>query len=315
MRVFFFGTGDIGLPVFRALAESNEHLLAGLITQPDRPAGRQMALRAPVIKEEAIRYHIPVFQPEKVKSESVVAQIRNFQPDVGIVIAYGQILPKAVLDLPRYGCLNVHVSLLPKYRGASPIQTAIAEGERTTGITVMYMDEGLDTGEILLQAPVTIERDDTAGSLHDKLADEAVAPLLKALDDLTKNRAARIPQDEALASYASKLTREKARIDWSQPAEVIEHRIRAYQPWPVAFTNMPVGKSDWRAVKIYSASVINLPGESEAGTVMECVPEGIIIATGRGGLLLRSVHPEGGRIMAADEFARGGALRAGECCN
>ncbi|MEO8207227.1 MAG: methionyl-tRNA formyltransferase, partial [Chthoniobacterales bacterium] len=199
MRVFFFGTGDIALPAFRALAESDSHQLVGLITQPDRPAGRQMALRAPTIKAEAIRYHIPVFQPEKVKSEAVLSQMRNYHPDVAVVMAYGQILPRTILELPRYGCLNLHVSLLPKYRGASPIQTAIANGDRETGVTVMYMDEGMDTGDILLQARVTIERVDTAGSLHDKLADESVTPMLEALDALAKNRAPRIPQDGALA--------------------------------------------------------------------------------------------------------------------
>ncbi|MEO6847779.1 MAG: methionyl-tRNA formyltransferase [Chthoniobacterales bacterium] len=314
MKVFFFGTGEIGIPSFHALAEATNHQLVGLITQPDRPAGRSRELRAPAIKTEAVHYHIPVFQPEKIKTSSVLAQIRNFQPDIGIVVAYGQILPKEILELPRYGCLNLHVSLLPKYRGASPIQAAIANGDRETGISVMYMDEGLDTGDVLLQAHLTISKEDTAATLHDKLASDAPEVLLKALDELTKNRAPRIPQDGALASYAPKIKREDAKIEWNLPAEVIEHRIRAYQPWPGAYTDIPVGEDGYHTVKVFSASVVSIPRAIEPGMVLECVPEGIVIAAATEGILVRSLQPEGRRLMTTEEFVRGNTLRVGIQC-
>src|SRR5256714_6305443 len=233
MRVLFIGTGEIGVPVLRWLAESREHELVGIVTQPDKPVGREQRIEAPPIKTALAAGRLQVLQPKRIKEP--VEEIRALQPEVIVVMAYGQILPRAVLEIPTIACLNLHASLLPRHRGAAPVQAAIVAGDRETGISVMYMDEGLDTGDVLLQKRIELAPDETGGSLHDRLAEVALAALKEALSGLEDGSAPRTPQDSSTATYAAKLEREHGRIDWNEPAALIERKIRAFDPWPGAF--------------------------------------------------------------------------------
>jgi methionyl-tRNA formyltransferase len=295
MRIVFIGTGEIGVPTLRALLTS-EHEVVAVVTQPDKPVGREQRIQPPPIKKEIARTRIPILQPTRIKA--VIENIRDLTPDVIVVMAYGQILPRDVLELPRLACLNLHASLLPRWRGAAPIQAAIAAGDRETGITAMYMDEGLDTGDVLLQRSLEIRPNDTGGSLHDRLAQIAPEALLESLR-LVAGSAPRIAQDNALATHAPKLKREHGLIDWSGSAEAIERRIRAYNPWPGAFM-----KLDNQNLKIFSASVVDLDGQP--GEVLRSDKD-LIIATGKGALSLAEVQLEGKRRMTGAEFLRGHA--------
>src|SRR6266403_3066820 len=236
MRVVFIGTGEIGVPTLQALMRSGEHQVIGVVTQPDKPVGREQRIEPPPIKRALIGTKMSILQPKWIKDRQSSEEIRALAPDAIVVMAYGQILPRAILEIPAIACLNLHASLLPRWRGAAPIQAAIAAGDRETGITVMYMDQGLDTGDILLQHKLDILPTDTGGSLHERLAQIAPEALLESLQMLEKNSAPRIPQDNAHTTSAPKLKREHGRIDWSEPAEVIERKIRAFNPWPGAFT-------------------------------------------------------------------------------
>jgi len=312
MRIVFIGTGEIGVPTLRALLDS-EHEIIGIVTQPDKPVGREQNIEPPPIKKAITRSGgfqtavgcsaagkpplLELLQPAKIKDPSVIEEIRGFTPDVIVVVAYGQILPRDVLEIPRLACLNLHASLLPRWRGAAPIQAAIAAGDSETGFTVMYMDEGLDTGDILLQRNVEILPNDTGGSLHDRLAQIAPDTLLESLRLLAVGNAPRIPQDNARATYASKLKREHGQIDWSESAEVVERKIRAYNPWPGAFM-----KVDGQNLKAFSASVVDLNGQP--GEILRSDKD-LIVATGKGALSLAEVKLEGKRRMSAEEFLRG----------
>ena len=296
MRIIFIGTGAIGVPTLRALLNSEREVVA-VVTQPDKPVGREQRIEPPPIKKEIAKTRIPILQPTRIKA--AIENIRDLTPDVIVVIAYGQILPRDVLELPRLACLNLHASLLPRWRGAAPIQAAIAAGDRETGITAMYMDEGLDTGDVLLQRNLEILPNDTGGSLHDRLAQVAPEALLESLRLLAAGSAPRIAQDNALATHAPKLKREHGLIDWSESAEAIERKIRAYNPWPGAFM-----KLDNQNLKIFSASVVDLDGQP--GEVLRSDKD-LIIATGKGALSLAEVQLEGKRRMTGAEFLRGHA--------
>src|SRR6266487_3768038 len=253
MRIVFIGTGEIGVPTLRALLDS-EHEVVAAVTQPDKRVGREQRIESPPIKKEIARSGgfqtavgrsaagkpppLEVLQPAKIRDPQAIEELGALKPDVVVVIAYGQILPRDVLEIPRLACLNLHASLLPRWRGAAPIQATIATGDCETGITVMYMDEGLDTGDILLQRRVEILPNDTGGSLHDRMAQNAPEALLESLRLVAAGNAPRIPQDNILATYASKLKREDGRIDWSEPAEAIERKVRAFNPWPGAFIKL-----------------------------------------------------------------------------
>ena len=306
MRIVFIGTGEIGVPTLRALLNS-EHEVVAVVTQPDKPVGREQRIESPPIKKalmgRARPPGTPIFQPARIKDPQTIEEIRGLTPDVIVVVAYGQILPRDVLEISRRACLNLHASLLPRWRGAAPIQAAIAAGDCETGVTVMYMDEGLDTGEILLQRSVEILPNDTGESLHDRLAQVAPEALLESLRLLASGNAPRIPQDNARATYAPKLKREHGLIDWSESAEAIERRIRAYNPWPGAFM-----KLDRQNLKIFSASVVDLTGQP--GEVLRS-DEDLIVATGKGALSLAEVQLEGKRRMSAAEFLRGHAALLG----
>jgi methionyl-tRNA formyltransferase len=296
MRIVFIGTGEIGVPTLRALLDSGHEVVA-VVTQPDKRVGREQRIEPPPIKKEIAKTRIPILQPARIKDQKATEQIRDFAPDVIVVVAYGQILPRDVLEIPCLACLNFHASLLPRWRGAAPIQATIAAGDCETGITAMYMDEGLDTGDILLQRRVEILPNDTGGSLHDRLAQIAPEALLESLRLLSAGNAPRIAQDNARATYAPKLKREHGLIDWSESAEAIDRKIRAYNPWPGAFM-----KVDRQSLKIFSASVVDLNGQP--GEVLRS-DEDLIVASGKDALSLAEVQLEGKRRMSAAEFLRG----------
>jgi methionyl-tRNA formyltransferase len=314
MRVVFMGTGEIGLPSLRALVTRAECEVVAVVTQPDRPAGRGKKLHAPEVKRVAEAAGIPVLQPLKLRAPEAVAELAAFAPDVIVVMAYGQILPRVVLDLPRLACLNLHASLLPRHRGAAPIQAAIREGDLETGITVMYMAEGLDTGDILLARALPIDPHETGGSLHDRLAELAPEAMNAALDLLAAGNAPRAPQEEVFATYAGKLGREDGRVDWSRPALEIDRHIRAMNPWPAAFTDIPLATSEVARLKIFAANAeTGLP--ALPGTILHADAAGIDIATGDGAMRLREVQGEGGRRMPAGEWLRGHAVALGGICS
>ena len=299
MRIVFMGAGEIGAPTLQALLNS-EHEVVGVVTQPDKPVGRSQLIEPPPIKKALSGTNIPVLQPARIKDRQAIEEIRALRPDVMVVMAYGQILPRGVLEIPEIACLNLHASLLPRWRGAAPIQAAIAAGDREIGITVMYMDEGLDTGDILLQRTLDILPADTGGALHDRLAGVAPETLLESLDLLAKGKAPRTPQDNAVATYAPKLKREDGKIDWSDPADAIERKIRAFDPWPGAF--MTVSANGTRNLKIFSATVIDLRGKP--GKILRSENE-LVVAAGEDALSLGEVQLEGKRRMSAMEFLRG----------
>src|SRR6266699_2043574 len=280
MRIIFIGTGEIGAPTLQALQKS-EHEIVAVVTQPDKPVGRDQRIEASPIKKAAAQMKTPILQPARIKDRQAIEQIRGLQPDVIVLIAYGQILPRAVLEIPKIACLNLHASLLPRWRGAAPIQAAIAAGDQETGITVMYMDEGLDTG----------------ASLHERLAQVAPEALFESLRLLTAKSAPRIPQDNAQATYAPKLKRDDGRIDWSEPAAVIERKIRAVNPWPGAFI-----KLGDRNLKVFSASLVNRSGKP--GEILRSEKE-LVIGAGNDALALGEVQLEGKKRMSAAEFLRG----------
>jgi methionyl-tRNA formyltransferase len=296
MRVLFIGTGEIGLPVLRWLLESREHELIGVVTQPDKPVGRAQRIEAPPIKAALAGNPIPILQPKRIKADEAVAEIRALTPDVIVVMAYGQILPRSVLEIPRIACLNLHASLLPKHRGAAPIQAAIATGDRETGISVMYMDEGLDTGDVMLEKRLAISADETGGSLHDRLAQTAAEALDEAFALLQADTAPRLPQDSNMATYAPKLEREHGRIDWNEPAELIERKIRAFDPWPGAFAMLADEAGGERKLKVFRADLVDSCSAD---------PAKLVIPTKRGALRLQEVQLEGKRRMSAAEFLRG----------
>jgi methionyl-tRNA formyltransferase len=306
MRIVFIGTGGIGVPTLRMLREWREHQLVGIVTQPDKPVGRDQKLTPSPIKAagEKLRVafaksedELEVFQPARIKAREAIEAIRILNPDMIVVMAYGQILPCEVLEIPKIACLNLHASVLPRWRGAAPIQAAIAAGDSETGITVMYMDEGLDTGDILLEKKIGIAPTETAASLHDRLAEVAPECLRKAISLLAKGDAPRTPQESRLATYAPKLEREHGRIDWAEPAEALERKIRAFNPWPGAFMEF-----DKRKLKIFRATIVDRrgsPGEILAGE------NELIVAAGKAALSLDEVQLEGKRRMSAADFLRG----------
>ena len=292
MRVLFIGTGEIGVPVLRWLSNSEKHELVGVVTQPDKPVGREQRIEAPPIKVALTDRDVQVLQPKRIKN--AVEEIQVLKPDVIVVMAYGQILPRTILEIPPVACLNLHASLLPRHRGAAPIQAAIVAGDRETGITVMYMNEGLDTGDMLLRKPIAIGPEETGGSLHDRLAEIAPAALSEALAQLQNGAAARTSQDSSAATYAPKLEREHGRIDWNEPATLIERKIRAFDPWPGAFTILRDETGGERKLKIFRARLADKSSD-----------EPLLVTAKDAALVLDEVQLEGKRRMPAAEFLRG----------
>lgn len=305
MKVIFMGTPDFSVPTLEEIIRAG-HEVIGVVTQPDRPKGRGKAVKYPPVKEKALEYNIPVYQPVKVREESFVNTLRKLDADIIVVIAFGQILPKEVLELPRYGCINVHASLLPKYRGAAPIQWAIMDGEETTGITTMYMDVGLDTGDMLLQEEVKIEREETAGSLHDKLSKVGGKLLIETLKRIEEGTIQRIKQDDSKSNYAKILNKGIGKIDFNSSAVEIERFIRGLNPWPSAYTFL-----DGKTLKIWKAVVLEGSYQGKPGEIIEQTKEKMIVNTGRGALSIKELQLEGKKRMKTDEFLRGYKIEKG----
>ncbi len=282
--------------------------VVAVFTQPDRPSGRGMQLTPSPVKQLALRHDLPVLQPTTLKTQEAQDTIAVFNADVMVVAAYGLILPQAVLQLPRLGCLNIHASLLPRWRGAAPIQRAILAGDTETGVTIMQMDAGLDTGDMLLKKSCPITAQDTAATLHDKLAQLGAAAITEALPLLQAGRLARERQDDALATYAAKLDKAEANIDWSLDAIQIARAVRAYNPFPVAFTML-----NGTPVKIWQASV-GAGTRSEPGTVLAVEKEGILVACGRDALRIEVLQRPNAKAMPAAQFVQGFAVRSGDRC-
>ncbi len=299
LRVAFAGTPDFALPAFHALVASR-HTVVGVLTQPDRPKGRGRQLAASPVKLAAQAYGIPVSQPVALKTEVDRADLAAWQPDVLVVVAYGLILPRAALDVPRLGCVNIHASLLPRWRGAAPIQRAILAGDAQTGVSIMRMDVGLDTGPVFLERTVVIAPRETGGSLHDRLAAEGASAIVEVLDALSTNNAPSIPQREDGVTYASKIDKAEALIDWSRAAVEIERQVRAFNPWPVAETRL-----DGEQLRIYAASAIDVdrvPISGENGLIVAVRGDSIVVACGRGQLALTELQRPGRRPVAARDL-------------
>ncbi len=296
MKAVFMGSGDIGVPVLRWLAGAPGVELTGVVTQPDRPAGRGLQLKPCAIKEVAMDFGVPVLQPERVRSAEAVAAIAAWRPDVLVVMAYGQILPQRLLEVPTIGALNLHASILPRHRGAAPVHAAILAGDSKSGLTVMWMDAGLDTGDILLIKECDLAPEETAGTLHDKLAAMAPEALSEAIDLIRAGRAPRIRQDDSLSTYAPKLTRSLGEIDWSKSADEILRTIRGLHPWPGCTATLELETGKRVVLKIHRADIATAPAD----------PAHLRFPCGGGGVLqLLEVQPSGGKRMTAQDFARG----------
>ena len=302
MRIVFMGTPDFAVPSLQALIDAG-HEVCAVYTQPDKPQGRKQILTAPPVKELALQYHIPVYQPATLKNEEEQEKLRALAPEVIIVVAYGKLLPKAVLDIPPRGCINVHGSLLPRWRGAAPIQWSVIAGDEKAGVTTMQMAEGLDTGDMLLTYETKIGARETAGELFDRLAQAGAALLvetLEKLDSITPR-----PQDDSQSCYAHMLDKQMAVIDWTKSAHEIDCLIRGLNPWPVALTTLAGAR-----LKIYAAEPV--PGTGKPGEVLESDPKkGLTVACGAGALALHEVQLVGGKRMKSADFLRGHAIDKG----
>jgi len=300
VRLVFAGTPDFAATALKSLIDAN-HTIVGVYSQPDRPAGRGRKLQPSPVKQVALDHEIPVFQPETLKTPEAQKQLADLKPDVMIVAAYGLILPKAVLDIPTHGCLNIHASLLPRWRGAAPIQRAIAAGDTETGITIMQMDEGLDTGAMLLKSLTAIDDSDTGGSLHDRLAELGGKAITKALELLRKGELTGEPQNDELACYASKLSKTEGHIDWTRDAQAIERLVRAFNPWPGTYTDL----GDQR-IRIHEARALVATSDGLPGTVVQRDREGIDIACGSGTLRITRLQLPGSRAQSVNDLINGG---------
>ena len=308
LRIIFMGTPDLAAASLRALLRVPKFQIVAVVTQPDRPKGRDLKLQPSPVKQLAFEAGLSVLQPEKARDEKFIAELRVLQPEVIAVAAFGQILPKAILDLPRFGCLNVHTSLLPKYRGASPIQSAILNGDETTGVTIMQMDVGLDTGDMLMQNTTPIRDEDNAATLHDRLAEMGAELLVETIHGLVAGELHGYKQDAALATHVSKIRKEDGNIVWSQPARAIWNRIRAFTPWPGAFTYLPALPKPL-LLKIWEAELVSTRGV--AGEILSADKSGIVIGCGEDALRVTILQREGGRRMSAQEFLAGNQLPPG----
>ena len=288
---------------------SDRHFVLSVITQPDRPAGRSQKPLSSPIKDAALKHHLQVYQPEDINAASSLSQIRYQKPDLMVVVAYGQILKKPLLELPERGCWNVHASLLPKYRGASPIAAAIRDRQKRTGVTIMQMNEGLDTGDILGKVATPIRPHETTGILHDRLAGKAAPLLLDLLDQAEKGKVKRTRQNNSESSLAPRMSKEDGKITWDRSPEEIEAHIRAMQPWPGAYGWMPDG-TDQKMLKVFGV-ILSRRAKGKPGEIVEVNSHGILVAAKKGGVLLREVQLEGRKRMAAAEFARGAGVQTG----
>ena len=295
LRIIFAGTPDFAVPPLKALLASG-HAVVAVYTQPDRPAGRGRKLAASPVKLLAMEHDVPVYQPDSFKAEEDIKRFRLQQADIMVVVAYGLLLPEAVLNAPRMGCINIHASILPRWRGAAPIQRAVLAGDAFSGVSIMPMEKGLDTGPVYLIKRVPLAADETGGSLHDKLSVLGAEALLQALPGIVDGSLMAVAQDNRLSTYARKLDKQEAAIDWTRPAQEIERQVRAFNPWPVAYTPYEnVNLRIWEAHALEGAA-------AAAGTVMAAGREGIDVATGSGLLRITHLQMPGKRAMSAVDF-------------
>ena len=307
MKVVYMGTPDFAVPPLRALVKAGYEVV-GVVTQPDKPKGRSKTLLPPPVKEEALKYNIPVYQPLKVREPEFMETLKNLAPDVIVVAAFGQIIPKAVLDLPEFGCLNIHASLLPKYRGAAPIQQAVINGDKEAGVTIMKMGTGLDTGDMISRASVLLAEDETGGSLFDRLSELGAELLVKTLPSVFDGTAVYEPQpEESPTPYAGMITKQMGLLDFQKDAETLERLIRGLNPWPSAYTYL-----NGKTLKIWKAAVEKSGSEPEnPGTIIKADKDGIHVVCGQDILILQEVQLEGKKRMDAAAFLRGCHVESG----
>jgi len=308
LRIIFMGTAELSCASLEKLAAEKQFQLVAVVTQPDKPRGRELKLTPSPVKVLAEKLKLPVFQPPRARDEKFIGELRELRPDLLVVVAYGQILPPAILDLPRHGCLNVHTSLLPKYRGAAPIQWAIADGNAETGVTIMQMDAGLDTGPVLALRRTPILPADDSQMLHDRLAQLGAELLAETIPAHVAGKILPQPQPAAGATYAAKIKKEDGHIDWNLPAEKIWNRLRAFTPWPGAFVFLPT-EAKPQLLKIWKAEVIEKNGR--AGEVLAADKNGIIVGCGHNALRILELQREGGKRLTAEQFLAGHPLPAG----
>ena len=308
MRIVFMGTPDFAVGSLQALCESGKHEILAVVTQPDRPKGRGNKLLQTPVKEYALAQGLTVYQPQKVKTPEFVELLHELQPELIVVAAFGQFLSKEILELPKYGCINVHASLLPKYRGAAPIQYAIIKGEKESGVTIMQMDIGMDTGAMLDKVVVPIAENTTMGELHDALREQGAALLLEVIDKIAAGTAVAEPQDNEQATYATLLDRSMEHIDWSKTAQEVHNLIRGFNPAPSTFTKLPNGKS----LKIWGSKMTDKSSAAAAGTIIETGKHSFFVACGEGVLEITEVQPESKKRMPAQVFLNGRGVQEGD---
>jgi len=300
LTIVFAGTPAFGLPCLDALYNS-EHQLIGVFTQPDRPSGRGRQLQASAVKQWALTHRVPVYQPNNFKNEGAVAELASLRPDLLVVIAYGLILPRVVLETPRLGCVNVHASLLPRWRGASPIQQAILHGDTLSGVTIMQMDVGMDTGPILSQSECPLDATETATTLHDKLARLSPKPLVQVIAQLAQGQVHAVAQEVSAATYSKKILKEDGHINWYDPASCIERQVRAFNPWPIAYTHF--GEA---VLRVHKAVCSAVECKAPPGTILELNKQGILVATGDGALLLETIQFPSAKVVSVADWLHSG---------
>ena len=305
MRVIFMGTPDFAVGTLEEIIKAG-HEVVLVVSQPDKAVGRSKALKYTPVKECAVAHGIEVYQPAKIRAEESVEYLRQYNADIIIVEAFGQIIPKAILDMPRFGCVNVHASLLPKYRGAAPIQWAVLNGEQVTGVTTMRMDEGLDTGDMIMKQEVIVDENETGGSLFDKLAEVGAKLCVKTMEAIENGTAVYTPQDDALATHTVKIQKEMGSIDWKQGAKEIECLIRGLDPWPSAYTRL----GD-KMLKIWKAQVVSEESGAEPGCIVKVEKDHILVQTGKGMLAISELQLEGKKRMPVEAFLNGYEIEEG----
>ena len=299
MKIVFMGTPDIAKGCLQKLIDEKLDVV-GVVTQADKPIGRGKKMGMPPVKELALEHNIPVYQPAKARDEEFINTLKEINPDLIIVVAYGQILPKALLDIPKFGCVNVHVSLLPKYRGAAPINWVIINGEQKTGVTTMYMNEGLDTGDIILQSEFALSDEITAGELHDKMKDRGADVLIETLKQIEKGTAPRIPQNHEEFTYAPMMNKALGEINWSKSAREIHNLVRGVNPWPSAYTTY-----EGSTMKVWKTEVLNETSDKESGTILKVDKDGIRISTKDNVVLVKEIQMPGKKRVLVSEYIKG----------
>ena len=306
MKIVFMGTPDIAVGCLQKIIDE-KHEILGVVTQPDKPVGRGKKMGMPPVKELALKYDIPVYQPIKARDEEFVQVLRELNPDLIVVVAFGQILPKSILDIPKLGCVNVHVSLLPKYRGAAPINWVIINGEEKTGVTTMYMDEGLDTGDMILTSEFALNDEITAGELHDIMKEEGALVLKETIDLIAKGEAPRIPQNHEEFTYAPMMNKILGQIDFSKSAKEIHNLVRGVNPWPSAYTTYK-----GQTMKVWKTKVLNETSDKHPGNILKVDKEGIRVSTKGNVLLIKEIQMPGKKRVLVEEYIKGNSIETNE---